>query len=127
MTEGRPKFRELADDLETRIRAGEFEPGARLPSKAHLMDSYRQTFSTVALGTLDKSFSLLRERGLIETRRGSGTYVCDPLPDPAAPAGVDLLAEVRALAEEVRQLKAENLQMVKRIAVLEQAVQNGFS
>lgn len=102
VAEEQTKFRVIADDLETRIRAGEFSPGSRLPSKAMLMDRYRETLGTVALGTLDKAFSLLREHGLIETRRGSGTYVCDPLPEVRAPVSVsDELAGLRSRIAEI--------------------------
>lgn len=91
------KFRMIADDLEARIRAGEFEPGSRLPSKAELMSHYRKMLGTVALGTLDKAFALLREQELIETKRGSGTYVRDPLPvSKVATTVPDDLAELRS-------------------------------
>lgn len=102
MAEEQTKFRVIADDLEARIRAGEYSPGSRLPSKAKLMDSYRETLDTVALGTLDSAFRLLRQRGLIETKRGSGTYVCDPLPEARTPASVtDELAELQSRIAQI--------------------------
>lgn len=100
MADEQKKYRLIAGDLETRIRSGEWQPGSRMPSKATLMDSYRQVHGTVSLGTLNSAFQLLRQYGLIETRQGSGTYVCDPLPEPATSIS-DELADLRSRIDAV--------------------------
>lgn len=49
----------------------------------------------VALGTVDHAIDVLRSAGLIETVQGTGTFVCDPLPDerPAPDGDVGELAD----------------------------------
>ena len=77
--EDAPKYRRLADDLRTRIRSGEYAPGSQSPSKSTLMQKRR-----LSLGTVNKAIGLLADEGLVEPRQGSGTFVCDPLPEEGA-------------------------------------------
>lgn len=89
-----PKYQVLADDLRARIRSGEYAPGSLIPSKAALMKRRR-----LSLGTVTRAVEILAAEGLVETRQGSGTYVCDPLPPPAgqpAPVTREDLEELRA-------------------------------
>ena len=50
-------------------------PGSRLPPERELA-----TNLGVAYDTIRRTTALLRERGLIVTVHGRGTYVSDPLP-----------------------------------------------
>jgi GntR family transcriptional regulator len=59
---------QVAADIERRIRIGEIT--VRLPSERSLADEYECSYLTVRHAT-----SLLRDRGLIVTRQGRGTYV----------------------------------------------------
>jgi len=59
---------QVADDLERRIGAGEF--AEKLPSERALAEEYGCAYTTIRQG-----MKLLRERGLIVTRQGRGTYV----------------------------------------------------
>jgi DNA-binding GntR family transcriptional regulator len=67
-----PKYRyeEIADDLQARMTAGEFPPGAKLPSRRELIEQY-----DVTAPVLDRSMQILRVKGLIETLPGVGVYV----------------------------------------------------
>ncbi|MER6976933.1 GntR family transcriptional regulator [Streptomyces carpinensis] len=65
----------LADHVEARIRAGELQPGARLPAERDLAHEYGVAYLTVR-----RAAQVLRERGLIVTVHGRGTFVADPLP-----------------------------------------------
>jgi GntR family transcriptional regulator len=60
----------VADDLRRRIEAGEFLPGAPLPSLLALVDEYGVSRSTAA-----KAVAALRDAGLVESVRGWGTFV----------------------------------------------------
>jgi GntR family transcriptional regulator len=60
----------VADDIEARIRSGELRPGARLRSERELAEHYG-----VAYGTIRRATGVLRERGLIKTVHGRGTFV----------------------------------------------------
>ncbi|MFJ5939138.1 winged helix-turn-helix domain-containing protein [Streptomyces sp. NPDC093071] len=59
-----------------RIAAGELTPGARLPAERDLAEEYGVAYLTVR-----RAARVLRERGLILTVHGKGTFVADPLPD----------------------------------------------
>ena len=61
-----------------RKMAGELSPGDRLPSAYDM----RQKFG-VAAGTVEAAIELLRQEGLIERRRGSGTFVAQREHTPA--------------------------------------------
>jgi DNA-binding GntR family transcriptional regulator len=60
----------VADDITARIAAGELAPGARLPAERDLAVEYG-----VAYDTIRRATALLRDRGLIITIVGRGTYV----------------------------------------------------
>lgn len=61
---------EVADDLRARIRAGEWEVGDRLPSRAEIAAHYG-----VGVNVAQKAQRLLVAEGLVEARAGSGVYV----------------------------------------------------
>jgi len=63
-------YMRVADDIAARIASGELTPGTRLRSERDLAEHYG-----VAYGTIRRATKVLRERGLIETIHGRGTYV----------------------------------------------------
>ena len=60
----------VADDIAARIKSGELAPGARLRSERDLAEIYGKAY-----GTIRKAMQVLRDRGLIETIHGRGTFV----------------------------------------------------
>lgn len=66
----------VADHVAARISAGELRPGARLPAERALADEYG-----VAYMTIRRAMAELRERGLILTVHGKGTFVAERQPD----------------------------------------------
>ncbi|MEU3740496.1 MULTISPECIES: GntR family transcriptional regulator [unclassified Streptomyces] len=70
----------IADHIAARIAAGEMSPGARLAAERDLATEYGVAYLTVRRAAQE-----LRERGLIVTVHGKGTFVADPL--PKAPEG----------------------------------------
>jgi DNA-binding GntR family transcriptional regulator len=60
----------VADAIEAQIRSGGLPPGVRLPSEKDLALEHE-----VAVTTVRHALEVLRERGLIETAWGKGTYV----------------------------------------------------
>lgn len=85
---GVPVYRQLADILRARIEGGEWRAGARLPSGADLAHEYG-----VGIDSVRDAMRLLREGGLVETRRPQGSFVRerggggDPV---LLPAGADV-------------------------------------
>lgn len=73
--------REIADDLQARIRRGQYPPGAPLPF-ADLMQLYSTSRSTI-----QRAMILLEERRLVEYQPGRGRFVAvtSPRSGPAPP------------------------------------------
>ena len=65
-----PVYVRVADWIGSRIKSGELKPGSRLPPIAELARD-----CGVAYDTVRRAAVLLRERGLIITVHGRGTYV----------------------------------------------------
>jgi len=65
-----PLYQQLADELRTRIRAGQFEAGERIPSEHELAARYGLGRPTVRQAT-----EVLVRGRLLERRRGAGTFV----------------------------------------------------
>lgn len=60
----------IADDLEARIKNGEFSKGIRLPAVLELVKHYETSNRTVS-----EALEALKARGLIITKRGKGTFL----------------------------------------------------
>lgn len=76
-----PLYQQLAELLSREIARGALEPGGRLPSEPELARQHR-----IGRPTVRQATELLVQRGLIERRRGSGTFV------RATPKRVDLFS-----------------------------------
>jgi DNA-binding GntR family transcriptional regulator len=66
-------YMRVAADIAARIDSGELAPGARLRSERDLAEHYG-----VSYGTVRRAMEVLRERGLISTVHGRGTFVSAP-------------------------------------------------
>ena len=60
----------VAEDIAERIASGELAAGARLLAERDLAEHYG-----VSYGTVRRAIAVLRERGLIVTIHGRGTFV----------------------------------------------------
>jgi DNA-binding GntR family transcriptional regulator len=100
----RTKAAQIADDLRARIEAGEFAPGAKLPSLRKLAADYGVTQPTAA-----DALQQLHSDGLAGHSSGRGYFVAEV--QPARVATVDdrleaIEAEVRELRSRVASLEA---------------------
>lgn len=66
------KTRQIVDAVRSRIEAGDFRPGQRIPSDAELVKEFDVSRPTVA-----KALRELEQCGLVKRRAGSGTYVLE--------------------------------------------------
>jgi LacI family transcriptional regulator len=72
-------YRQVAQSIGQRIRAGKLKPGGRLPSMDDLAEFYGVTKITVRRALLE-----LKSEGLLYTRPAQGTYVVEALPEDRA-------------------------------------------
>ena len=68
-----PVYRTVAGTFMERIGDGRLPPGSRLPSERQLASEYG-----ISRMTARAAMSLLAQRGYVERRTGSGTYVANP-------------------------------------------------
>jgi len=69
------RYMRVAADIAARIESGELAPGTRLRSELDLAEHYGVAYQTVR-----RAMKVLRDRGLIASIQGRGTFVSDPLP-----------------------------------------------
>src|SRR5258708_25401964 len=76
-----PIWSQIEESVRHLVASGALAPGAALPSVRDLARDQRINPNTVA-----KAYQRLAEAGVLETRRGEGTFVAErPPPMPAAP------------------------------------------
>ncbi|WP_166352404.1 winged helix-turn-helix domain-containing protein [Phytoactinopolyspora limicola] len=63
-------YRQVADHIEARIRAGELPHRCRLPGERDLAVEYG-----VSVGTIRRATRALRDRGMVATLAAKGSYV----------------------------------------------------
>ncbi len=69
-------YRQLTDKIRRGILEGRLKPEQKLPSSRSLAKSL-----VISRSTVTQSYEQLKSEGYLVTRRGSGTYVCDRIPD----------------------------------------------
>jgi len=65
-----PLYHQLADILTEQIRSGEYKPGDVIPSEVGMAKSYQ-----IGRPTVRQAMDILVRKGLLERKRGSGTFV----------------------------------------------------
>jgi GntR family transcriptional regulator len=68
-----PLYRQVADELEGRIRGGRYRTGDRLPAETGLAEEFAVNRLTVR-----RAIGELVAQGLLEVRQGAGTFVAEP-------------------------------------------------
>ena len=71
-----PLYQQLTEKIRDAVLEGRLKPNQKLPSSRSLAKSL-----TVSRSTVTQSYEQLESEGYLETRRGSGTYICHHLPD----------------------------------------------
>ncbi|GED21967.1 PLP-dependent aminotransferase family protein [Halomonas halmophila] len=71
-----PRYRRIAEAMAEAITCGELAPGERLPPQRRLADQLG-----VTIGTVTRAYAEAQHQGWVESRVGSGTYVCPPRHD----------------------------------------------
>lgn len=67
------KYQQVVDWVRTRISSRELQPGEKLESENELSEMFQ-----ISRQTVRHALRVLHQEGIIETRRGSGTYIRNP-------------------------------------------------
>lgn len=67
---GNARYENMVDHLESLIATGVYKSGDRIPSLREISEKY-----TISMGSVRRGIKLLEDKGLLEFRHGSGTYV----------------------------------------------------
>lgn len=89
----------MASKVEQAVLSGELESGARLPAEGTLAKQFG-----VSRPIVREALARLRDRGLVKTVTGSGTFVQQPDADHLAEALLRHLREVRTDGQSIRNL-----------------------
>lgn|SRR5699024_10299857 len=81
-----PIYLQLSDRIQRQILRGELKPGEKLPSVREMA-----MFSQVNPNTVQRTYSELERMGIVETRRGQGTFITEDA------------ARLNALRDDLRQ------------------------
>jgi GntR family transcriptional regulator len=68
-----PLYEQVADYVEAQIASGALKPGQKFPDMRDLADEWGVAYQTVR-----RAMRELRERGLVVSRVGKGTFVQNP-------------------------------------------------
>jgi GntR family transcriptional regulator len=68
-----PLYKQLADYVVMCVTSGEWQPGRRLPSERDLAEEWEVGYMTIR-----RMMRELRERGVVISVQGKGTYIARP-------------------------------------------------
>lgn len=71
-------YRDVAEQIRTKIENGTFAPNTRLPAERELSEMFE-----ISRSTLREALIVLEINGYVDIRGGSGVYVCPLRPHPA--------------------------------------------
>lgn len=86
------KYKEISDFFLTKIRAGTYRPGQKLPSERELARQYKLAHMTV-----NKALNGLVATGYLERRQGDGTYVRESRPPKTACLILDYMDDIHSI------------------------------
>lgn len=113
---GIPLFRQIVDQISRVVREGTLPEGSRLPSERELGDKLR-----LARGTIKKAYEELVREGILEVRRGQGTFVRGT-PKPAETSRKEqALHQIERLLDELERMRfsAREIETLIHISLLE--------
>jgi DNA-binding LacI/PurR family transcriptional regulator len=79
MVSRKPKYRQVFEAIEGAILSKHYQPGEKLPSEAALVEEFGTSRITVV-----RALRELQQRGIVQRRAGSGTYVTDSVASNAS-------------------------------------------
>jgi len=95
-----PLFRQIVEQILRLVREGKLPEGSRLPSERELSEELH-----LARGTVKKAYEELSREGIIEVRRGQGTFVIGILEPAEAGRKERALLQIGRLLDELERMR----------------------
>jgi len=95
-----PLFRQIVEQISRLVREGKLPEGSRLPSERELSEELN-----LARGTVKKAYEELAREGIIEVRRGQGTFVSGILKPVEAGRKERALLQIGRLLDELERMR----------------------
>ncbi|WP_406496135.1 GntR family transcriptional regulator [Streptomyces sp. NBC_00846] len=114
--DGKRQYQRVADQLLKGINSEKWRPGDRLPTQEQLAEQFG-----VSRATINEALRVLREKRLIVTRQGSGTFVRGGPQEGAAPSRSGAPVEVGHEDDDVWAVVSESIPPVLLKPYLEEA------
>jgi DNA-binding GntR family transcriptional regulator len=104
LTDRRHPYLQIADDLQGKIAAGQYQPGDKLPSNTQMQQEYGSSKQTITNAVRE-----LQDRGLVATHSTRGAFVLESSGEPEpAPELARLEARLtRHIDDEIAKLRDE--------------------
>jgi GntR family transcriptional regulator len=102
-TDGVPVYRQIISQVKYMVASGRLRPGQELPAIRSLAEKL-----VINPNTVVRAYNELQRDGIIESRHGSGTYVCEPQKAPSREAATKhLVPRVDSLLTDAEHLNVE--------------------
>lgn len=110
-TDATPMYRQIVDQVTTRVIAGDWAPGSLLPSIRELAAA-----NGVSVITVKRAYLELEHAGVIVTRHGKGSFVADSTDPTRARLRGELLRQIDALLATAQRLGCSDQELRQLIA-----------
>lgn len=106
-----PLYRQIVDQVTTKVIAGDWAPGSLLPSIRELAAA-----NGVSVITVKRAYLELEHTGVIVTRHGKGSFVADSTDPTRARLRGELLRQIDALLATAHRLGCSDKELRQLIA-----------
>ncbi len=110
-TDGVPVYRQIINQVKYMVVSGRLQPGQELPPIRTLAERL-----VINPNTVVRAYNELQREGVVESRHGSGTYVCEPSSRaPSESATEALVPKVDSLLTDAEHLNVNIEEVVKLV------------
>ena len=123
-TDGLPVYRQIINQVKYMVASGRLRPGQELPPIRALAERL-----VINPNTVVRAYNELQRDGVVESRHGSGTYICEPATKASAETSSKVLVpKIDSLLADASHLKVslpDTLDLVReRHEVLNQKIKS---
>lgn len=110
-TDGVPVYRQILNQVKYMVASGRLEPGQELPPIRALAERL-----VINPNTVVRAYNELQREGIVESRHGSGTYVCETTSRPPSESATQsLVPKIDSLVTDAEHLNVKIEEVVKLV------------